>query len=90
MIPSSGIVIQDNAFDNDNPPAGGASSEPNIWLDGQNSAFTAANGVQHISVQWNTFFNNCAAIRAVRLPRLGWALRGYLGERLQQLSDLVE
>src|ERR1700722_17665332 len=69
--PSSGIVIQNNAFDSDNPPAGGASSEPNIWLDGQNSASTAANGIQHITVQWNTFFNNCAAIRASPSPDSG-------------------
>src|SRR6185437_8207395 len=32
--PASGIVIQDNAFDNNNPPAGGASSQPNIFIDG--------------------------------------------------------
>jgi hypothetical protein len=69
--PSSGIVIQNNAFDNDNPPAGGASSEPNIWLDGQNSTFTAAHGIQYITVQWNTFFNNCAAIRASASPDSG-------------------
>jgi len=69
--PSSGIVIQNNAFDSNNPPAGGASSEPNIWLDGKNSAFTAANGIQHITVQWNTFFNNCAAIRASAYPDSG-------------------
>jgi parallel beta-helix repeat protein len=69
--PSSGIVIQNNAFDNDNPPAGGASSEPNIWLDGQNSAFTAANGIQYITVQWNIFFNNCAAIRSSAFPDSG-------------------
>ena len=69
--PSSGIVIQNNAFDNDNPPAGGASSEPNIWLDGTNSAFSAANGIQYITVQWNVFFNNCAAIRASAAPDSG-------------------
>jgi hypothetical protein len=69
--PASGIVIQDNAFDNDNPPAGGASSEPNIWIDGTNAGFTAASGVQHITVVWNTFFNNCAAIRASAYPDSG-------------------
>ena len=69
--PASGIVIQNNAFDNNNPPAGGASSEPNIWIDGTNAGFTAATGVQHITVVWNTFFNNCAAIRASAYPDSG-------------------
>ncbi len=69
--PASGIVIQDDAFDNDNPPAGGDSSEPNIWIDGTNGGFTAATGVQHITVVWNTFFNNCAAIRASAYPDSG-------------------
>ncbi|MGB8537164.1 MAG: FN3 associated domain-containing protein, partial [Acidobacteriaceae bacterium] len=69
--PASGIVIQDNAFDNNNPPAGGASSEPNIWIDGRNAGFSAATGVQHITVVWNTFFNNCAAIRASAYPDSG-------------------
>jgi Fn3 associated/Bacterial Ig-like domain (group 2) len=69
--PASGIVIQNNAFDNDNPPAGGASSEPNIWIDGTNAGFTAATGVQHITVVWNTFFNNCAAIRGSAYPDSG-------------------
>jgi hypothetical protein len=69
--PASGIVIQDNAFDNNNPPAGGDSSEPNIWIDGKNSGFTAATGVQYITVVWNTFFNNCAAIRASAYPDSG-------------------
>jgi hypothetical protein len=69
--PASGIVIQNNAFDNDDPPAGGASSEPNIWIDGKNAGFTAATGVQYITVVWNTFFNNCAAIRASAYPDSG-------------------
>jgi hypothetical protein len=69
--PASGIVIQENAFDNNNPPAGGASSEPNIWIDGNNTVFSAAAGVQHITVVWNTFFNNCAAIRASAYPDSG-------------------
>src|ERR1700733_2472446 len=69
--PASGIVIQDNAFDNDNPPAGGNSSKPNIYITGQNGGFSAATGVQHISILWNTFFNNCAAIRAVAYPDSG-------------------
>ena len=69
--PASGIVIQDDAFDNNNPPAGGASSEPNIWIDGTNAGFSAATGVQHITVVWNTFFNNCAAIRASAYPDSG-------------------
>jgi Chitobiase/beta-hexosaminidase C-terminal domain len=69
--PASGITIQENAFDNNNPPSGGASSEPNIWLDGENSGFSAATGIQHISVVWNTFFNNCASIRAVAYPDSG-------------------
>jgi len=69
--PASGIVIQENAFDNNNPPAGGASSQPNIWIDGTNAGFSAATGVQHITVVWNTFFNNCAAIRAMAYPDSG-------------------
>jgi hypothetical protein len=69
--PASGIVIQNNAFDSNNPPAGGASSEPNIWIDGTNAGFTPATGVQHIAVLWNTFFNNCAAIRASAYPDSG-------------------
>jgi hypothetical protein len=71
--PASGIIIQENAFDNNNPPAGGAGAQANIYLDGQNAAFTAATGLQHISVLWNTFFNNCAAIRAVAYPDSGGA-----------------
>jgi hypothetical protein len=69
--PASGIVIQNNAFDNDNPPAGGESSKPNIYITGVNGGFSAANGVQHISILWNLFFNNCAAIRAVAYPDSG-------------------
>jgi hypothetical protein len=69
--PASGIVIQENAFDNDNPPAGGESSKPNIYITGQNGDFSAAYGVQHISILWNTFFDNCAAIRAVAYPDSG-------------------
>lgn len=69
--PASGIVIQENAFDNNNPPAGGASSEPNIWIDGKNAGFTASTGVQYITVVWNTFFDNCAAIRASAYPDSG-------------------
>jgi hypothetical protein len=69
--PASGITIQQNAFDNNNPPAGGRGSQANIFLDGRNSGFTAATGVQHISIVWNTFFNNCAAIRAVAYPDSG-------------------
>ena len=69
--PASGIIIQQDAFDNNNPPAGGNSSQANIYLDGQNAGFTAATGVQHISIVWNTFFNNCAAIRAVAYPDSG-------------------
>ena len=69
--PASGIVIQDNAFDNDSPPAGGDTSKPNIYITGVNGGFSAANGVQHISILWNLFFNNCAAIRAVAYPDSG-------------------
>jgi hypothetical protein len=69
--PASGIVIQDNAFDSNNPPAGGETSKPGIYLTGQNGGFSAATGVQHISILWNTFFNNCAAIRAVAYPDSG-------------------
>jgi hypothetical protein len=71
--PSSGVVIQQNEFDSNNPPAGGSGSQANIYLDGQNAGFTAATGVQYISVLWNTFFNNCAAIRAVAYPDSGGA-----------------
>jgi hypothetical protein len=69
--PASGIVIQDNAFDSNDPPAGGETSKPGIYLTGQNGGFSAATGVQHISILWNTFFNNCAAIRAVAYPDSG-------------------
>jgi hypothetical protein len=69
--PASGITIQQNAFDNNNPPALSNSSQANIYLDGQNAGFTAATGVQHITVVWNTFFNNCAAIRSVAYPDSG-------------------
>jgi hypothetical protein len=70
-FPASGIVIQNNAFDNDNPPAGGEMSKPGIYLTGQTGGFSAATGVQHISILWNTFFNNCAAIRSVAYPDSG-------------------
>jgi Chitobiase/beta-hexosaminidase C-terminal domain/Bacterial Ig-like domain (group 2) len=69
--PASGIMIQENAFDNNNPPPGGASSEANIFLTGLNQDFSAANGVQNISILWNLFFDNCAAIRAVAWPDSG-------------------
>ncbi len=69
--PASGITIQQNAFDNNNPPALSNSSQANIYLDGQNAGFTAATGVQHITIVWNTFFNNCAAIRSVAYPDSG-------------------
>jgi Chitobiase/beta-hexosaminidase C-terminal domain/Bacterial Ig-like domain (group 2) len=69
--PSSGITIQENAFDNNNPPAGGSGAKANIFLDGRNGGFSPSTGVQHISVTWNTFFNNCAAIRAVAWPDSG-------------------
>jgi Fn3 associated/Bacterial Ig-like domain (group 2) len=62
--PASGITIQENAFDNNNPPDGGNSSQSNIYLTGENWNFSAATGVSHITIVWNTFFNNCAAIRA--------------------------
>jgi Chitobiase/beta-hexosaminidase C-terminal domain/Bacterial Ig-like domain (group 2) len=71
--PASGITIQQNLFDNNNPPAGGSSSQANIYLDGQNAGFTAATGVQHISIVWNTFLNNCAVIRSVAYPDSGGA-----------------
>jgi hypothetical protein len=69
--PASGIIIQQNAFDNNNPPAGGASSEASIYLTGQNAGFSATTGVQYISILWNTFFDNCAAIRAFVWPDSG-------------------
>src|SRR5271168_2092129 len=69
--PASGISIQENAFDNNNPPAGGYASEANIYVDGDNSAFTANAGETHLSITWNTFFSNCAAIRAVAFPDSG-------------------
>jgi hypothetical protein len=69
--PGSGITIQQNAFDHNNPPAGGASSEANIYLNGYNTGFTPASGVENISILWNTFFDNCAAIRAVAFPDSG-------------------
>src|SRR5271156_6589564 len=70
-FPASGITIQENAFDNNNPPAGGYSSESNIYLTGENGGFSASTGVQNISITWNTFFNNCAAIRAYVWPDSG-------------------
>jgi hypothetical protein len=69
--PASGITIQENAFDNNNPPAGGASSEANIYLNGSNTGFTPDSGVENISILWNTFFDNCAAIRSVAFPDSG-------------------
>ena len=71
--PASGITIQQNAFDNNNPPALSNSSQANIYLDGQNAGFTAATGVQRITIVWNAFFNNCAAIRSVAYPDSGGA-----------------
>ena len=69
--PASGITIQENAFDNNNPPQGGDTSQANIWIDGDNTYFAPESGVEHVSVVWNTFFNNCAAIRAVAWPDSG-------------------
>jgi Chitobiase/beta-hexosaminidase C-terminal domain/Bacterial Ig-like domain (group 2) len=69
--PASGITIQENACDSNNPPAGGASSKANIYLNGYSTGFTPDSGVENISILWNTFFNNCAAIRAVAFPDSG-------------------
>jgi hypothetical protein len=69
--PSSGIFIQENAFDNNNPPNGGYSSEANIWVDGENYAFTPDAGVTNLRITWNTFFDNCADIRANAYPDSG-------------------
>ncbi len=66
--PASGIVIQDNAFDNDNPPAGGDTSETEHLHYRGEWGLLRSQGVQHISILWNLFFDNCAAIRAVGLP----------------------
>jgi hypothetical protein len=69
--PASGISIQENAFDNNNPPPGGYSSEANIYVDGENYTFTANSGETYLSITWNVFFNNCAAVRAVAWPDSG-------------------
>ena len=69
--PASGITIQENAFDNNNPPAGGGSSQANIYVTGDNWLFTPASGVTHLTIVWNTFVNNCAAIRATAWPDSG-------------------
>jgi hypothetical protein len=69
--PASGISIEENAFDNNNPPPGGNASEANIYADGENYAFTPDAGETHLSITWNTFFDNCAAIRAVAWPDSG-------------------
>jgi regulation of enolase protein 1 (concanavalin A-like superfamily) len=69
--PASGIVIQQNAFDNNDPPAGGYASQANIYVDGANWQFTPDAGVSHITMVWNTFFNNCATIRSVAWPDSG-------------------
>ena len=80
--PSSGIVIQNNAFDSNNPPAGGASSEPNIWLDGKNRP--SPRPTEYSTLQSSGIPSLTTVPRFVHPPtRLGWALRGYLGERLQ-------
>ena len=69
--PSSGIVIQQNAFDSNDPPAGGSASEANIYVDGENWLFTPSAGATNITIVWNTFFNNCAQTRAVAWPDSG-------------------
>ena len=69
--PASGITIQENAFDGNNPAPGGGSSQANIYVTGENWLFTPASGVTNITIVWNTFFNNCAAIRAVAWPDSG-------------------
>ncbi len=69
---SSGVLIQNNTFDNNNPPAGGAGAKANIWLDGTvNSTAGASAGVSHITVTWNSFWGNCALIRAQVFPDSG-------------------
>ena len=69
--PASGIVIQENAFDNNNPPAGGGSSQSNIYIDGANYLFTPDAGVSYVSITWNTFFNNCFDIQSIAWPDSG-------------------
>ncbi len=69
--PASGIVIQENAFDNNNPPPGGYASQSNIYVDGANWQFTPGSGVTYLTIVWNTFFNNCADVRAVAWPDSG-------------------
>jgi hypothetical protein len=65
--PASGILVQNNSFDGNNPPwnAGGSGVEANIWLDGLVSSTAGASaGISNISVLNNVFFNNCTLIRA--------------------------
>src|SRR6202021_3703819 len=62
---------QGNALRKQRPPGGRDSPKPNIYITGVNGGFSAANGVQRISILWNLFFNNCAAIRAVAYPDSG-------------------
>src|SRR5580692_12099678 len=78
--PASGITIQENAFDSNNPPVGGASSKANIYLNGNNTIFTPASGVENISILWNTFFNNCAAIRAAATTDSGGSCASTWGQ----------
>jgi len=67
--PASGIVIQENAFDNNNPPAGRSKLRYRIYgSTAKMQAFPQHTGVQHITVVWNTFFNNCAAISSRAYP----------------------
>ena len=78
--PGSGITIQENAFDNNNPPVGGSSSKANIYLNGNNTIFTPASGVENISILWNTFFDNCAAIRAAATTDSGGSCAATWGQ----------
>ncbi len=62
--PSSGIVIQNNYFTLNDPPAGGYSLHA-IYLDGnQEQTVSALNGASYITIVWNVFYNNCAQIIA--------------------------
>jgi hypothetical protein len=71
--PGSGIIIQNNAFYNNDPDwnFSNPNSYPAINLDGDNGGNTPSNGESYVSILWNTFFNNCADIIANGWPDAG-------------------
>ena len=73
--PASGLLIQQNSFDANNPPwvsGGSGNSKASIFVSsGGAGCLTSGCGITYSSILWNAFFNNCLNIRNVAYPDSG-------------------